>query len=118
MLRTADSLADLGRAVKRANVSLLTVGSPLRQLYARRFPDVYQWVVDGMRNGTSGPLTAELGIRQWLNRWGSADYIGRWIWEPNAAQPSIDECIGAEAHTQYFEMDQAKIVKTLASLTS
>lgn len=111
-----DPLAELGGALADADVSLLTVGCPLRQLYARRFPDLYQWVVADLGNGRFGPDYAELGIKHWLNRWGAADYVGRWLWEKGSGPDNGDDNIGADAHTHYFETAQTKVVVALQSL--
>jgi hypothetical protein len=60
-------------------INLLTVGSPLRQLYAARFPGLYGWVLKN--NGdTFGPLASDLGIERWMNGFCSGDYVGRWLW--------------------------------------
>jgi hypothetical protein len=60
-------------------ISLMTVGSPLRQLYAARFPGLYGWVLKN--NGdTFGPLASDLGIERWMNGFCSGDYVGRWLW--------------------------------------
>lgn len=118
----SDRLAKLGAALRNADLSLLTVGCPLRQLYARRFPDLYHWVVAGGPDGTSGPDRAGLGLQAWVNRWGAGDYVGRWLWErggrpvdePGPASP--DQCVGAFAHLRYFEPDQSAIIATLRRL--
>ena len=111
-----DRLAQLGLALENADVSLLTVGCPLRQLYARRFPDLYHWVVADLGDGTTGPDHTELGIKCWLNRWGAADYVGRWLWEHSGAPIDTDKCTGADAHTHYFEENQTMVVAALRSL--
>jgi hypothetical protein len=60
-------------------INLLTVGSPLRQLYAARFPGLYGWVLKN--NGdTFGPLASDLGVQRWMNGFCSGDYVGRWLW--------------------------------------
>ena len=71
-----------------AELRLLTVGSPLRQLYALRFPARYAWVLEpvqarGARPADRdwlGPQPHQLGVTQWSNLWGSGDYVGRWLW--------------------------------------
>jgi hypothetical protein len=61
------------------DLRLLTLGCPLRQLYAARFPTLYRWTVAGI-NGRYGPLAKELGANQWVNAYTSGDYVGRWLW--------------------------------------
>ncbi|HEX3139884.1 MAG TPA: hypothetical protein VHQ87_07505, partial [Rhizobacter sp.] len=41
-----DRLVQLGAQIGAKNIRLLTAGSPLRQLYALRFPCQYSWVLD------------------------------------------------------------------------
>jgi hypothetical protein len=124
---------------------LLTVGSPLRQLYALRFPALYPWVMDRVRHaaGTdwTGPQPHELGLQRWSNLWGSGDYVGRWLWaagdgtrpaplqvdaarydgESQQGQDAKgrawkDRCIGADAHTHYFELEQRLVAEELLAL--
>jgi hypothetical protein len=60
-------------------ISLLTLGCPLRQLYAARFPGLYAWVL--ARNGDMfGPRAADIGVQRWMNAFCSGDYVGRWLW--------------------------------------
>lgn len=61
------------------DIQLLTVGSPLRQLYAARFPFLYRWSIKRIER-TSGPTPADIGVRRWLNAFCSGDYVGRWLW--------------------------------------
>ncbi len=76
-------------------VSLLTLGCPLRQLYAARFPGLYAWVL--ARNGpVFGPLAADIGVQRWMNGFCSGDYVGRWLWsraghEGPLAHPTISD---------------------------
>jgi hypothetical protein len=72
-----------------------TMGSPLRQLLDRFFPNLYQWICsvpedsgpspETMRPGDaiaphSPPLPDELRLTQWANFYRSGDYIGRALW--------------------------------------
>ena len=60
-------------------ISLLTLGCPLRQLYAARFPGLYAWVL--ARNGNLfGPRAHDVGVQRWMNAFCSGDYVGRWLW--------------------------------------
>ena len=60
-------------------VNLLTLGCPLRQLYAARFPTLYRWVI-ARRGEVTGPLAADVGVARWVNAFCSGDYVGRWLW--------------------------------------
>jgi len=126
---------------------LLTVGSPLRQLYALRFPALYPWVMAGVRGADDsawvGPQPHELGLQRWSNLWGSGDYVGRWLWsKPDASLPRPlqvnpasydgfrhqgqdaqgrhwkDGCIGADAHTHYFDLEQRQVAAELLDLAT
>ncbi len=118
--------ADLLRLLKttqwqdKLNIRLFTLGSPLRQLYAERFPDLYGWVTH-----LGGPEPGRLhGVTYWLNGYRSGDYVGRALWEDLiatqrfAAGPAPQDfvptdlrtkklygefCVGAGAHTHYFD---------------
>lgn len=123
--RPRDALAELDAALRDLQVDLLTVGCPLRQLYAQRFPAQYGWA--------STPDPAQLGVRRWFNAWGAADYVGRWLWSSGGPlpldvsdqafdRPVIDAadrrdlCIGPDAHTHYFEPEQAGVRELLMAL--
>ena len=107
-------------------VSLITVGSPLRDLYAKRFPLLYRWL--GTREkgfAHAGPAASELGLREWVNACRSGDYVGRFIWTSPDEQECYrvapldadgrvhalrsgdrtEFCLGAGAHTHYFSND-------------
>ena len=130
-----DPWVRLGRELAALRIRLLTVGSPLRQLYALRFPILYDWVL-ARQDGAQGPAPAALGVAHWINLWGSGDYIGRWLWaaesdvHPQALQrpgddygttPRTgadwqDECLGTDAHTHYFELQQTAVTRALVGL--
>ena len=120
-----DPLAELGAALADVKIDLLTVGCPLRQLYAQRFPAQYGWACT--------PEPAQLGVGRWFNAWGAADYVGRWLWSSGGPlpldvstgaydQPVVhaadrrDVCIGPTAHTHYFEPEQAAVRALLMEL--
>ena len=106
-------------------VALVTVGSPLRDLYAERFPLLYRWM--GSREAgfeNAAPAAADLGAVEWVNACRSGDYVGRYIWTPGkgaafgvavvapdgtveAARASdrTEFCLGAGGHTHYFSDD-------------
>ena len=67
------------RARLGADIRLLTMGSPLRQLYAARFPSLYPWVL-GASDWGNGPTAESIGVERWANAFTSGDYVGRWLW--------------------------------------
>jgi hypothetical protein len=71
------------QALKR--VRLLTLGCPLRQLYAARFPTLYSWVLKPQSDGDKkpsrcGPRAEDIGVERWFNAFCAGDYVGRWLW--------------------------------------
>jgi len=120
-------------------VALVTVGSPLRDLYAERFPLLYQWM--GSREAgfaDAGPAAADLGATEWVNACRSGDYVGRFIWTPDtdaarfgvamvgpdgrvAAQRAGDRtefCLGAGGHTHYFSNDAVALAVEIERLVA
>ena len=130
-----------------SDVRLLTLGCPLRQLYAARFPSLYGWVLAAHETG-NGPRAADIGVERWANAFTSGDYVGRWLWSsprshgdaigrpmvdsvhppafgrtdaystfepmppafhPFATARELEVCLGAGAHTHYFEADQRDV---------
>lgn len=104
--------ADLLRMLRAGAVSLsqphpeiclLTAGSPLRQLYMARFPDLYGWI--------DKISATDLGVRMWVNAYRCGDYVGRNLWDGgpasnpplNCNSPQIDISLGLGAHTHYFD---------------
>ena len=71
-------------------ISLLTLGCPLRQLYAARFPTLYRWVI-ARHDAISGPLAHDIGVERWVNGFCSGDYVGRWLWSDS---PKDDDPVG------------------------
>jgi hypothetical protein len=105
-------------------ISLVTVGSPLRDLYAARFPLLYQWMDSNAAGfATAGPSASEIGAVEWVNACRSGDYVGRFLWTPaghayriaavgadgkveaERAGDRTEFCLGAGAHTHYFSDD-------------
>jgi hypothetical protein len=105
-------------------IALVTVGSPLRDLYAEHFPLLYRWM--GSNAGgfaTAGPRASDIGAAAWVNAFRSGDYVGRWVWTPPGqpyrialvgadgrveaarAGDRTEFCLGAGAHTHYFSND-------------
>lgn len=96
-------------------IYLFTMGSPLRQLYAQRFPHLYGWTSD-KSHGKRGPVASELGIKRWVNVYRSGDYVGRRLWGTELTDaagfspsefPGVghegEACIGPGAHTHYWD---------------
>jgi hypothetical protein len=139
------SVPTLRRWLDAVQPCLLTMGSPLRQLYALRFPALYAWPVNDIQDrshpGWTGPRPSELGLRHWSNLWASGDYVGRWLWAapgPRTPQPlEVDDmrysgdvhrgcdaqgatwrdaCLGLDAHTHYFDVDKADVRAELLAL--
>ena len=119
-------------------VALLTAGCPLRQLYAKRFPDLYEWVL-GTHDQRSGPVAMDVGASRWINVYTSGDYVGRWLWcDPPPAvelvrgkstlydmahskitvEAEMDVCLGSGAHTHYFESSQRMVARCIDSLVA
>jgi len=105
-------------------IALVTVGSPLRDLYAAHFPLLYRWMganADGF--ATARPSASEIGAVEWVNAYRSGDYVGRRVWglpgqpypiarvgadgrvEAERAGDRTEFCLGAGAHTHYFSND-------------
>lgn len=89
-------------------IDLLTFGSPLRQLYAARFPALYGWVV----NLAHDQARRQARLCSWTNGYGSGDYVGRNLWsndttaqpwQPGRTDDPDEFCTGALAHTHYFD---------------
>ncbi len=104
----------------KLNVDLLTMGSPLRQLYASSFPDLFAWTYLTRPEGETEPgrgFCNTLGVRRWWNVFRSGDYVGRALWQyggkrsayepgkwvPQGEKESCREkCLGPGAHTHYW----------------
>jgi hypothetical protein len=115
-----------------ARVRLITMGSPLRQLYAENFPHLYRWVDDSddlvekqadprksLPLAKRSPDPGSLGVGAWVNLYTTGDYVGRslwrsdqWrnVWQPEPFRPGRhsgdegrkDRCLGAGTHTHYW----------------
>jgi hypothetical protein len=113
------------------HLTLFTMGCPLRDLYGLRFPRLYSWTRDSgnpvmkelpsdlERDPQRVPAPLDLyAVKRWVNAYRSGDYIGRFLWrtdecnyrwDPNPEKTSTDGavrrefCIGAGAHTHYWD---------------
>lgn len=96
-------------------IDLLTVGAPIRQLYAARFPAIYGWA--------NLPDPAAAGLASWRNGYGSGDYVGRNLWPDTGQDPwtpgpvgAQEFCTGALAHTRYFDRYSRDVADAIAGL--
>ena len=124
LLKKNSELADQVFGERRPRIRLVTAGSPLRQLYARRFPHEYAWV-EG--DAGSGPDLADFpGVERWLNLYNSGDYVGRALWangpeepwDPRISplgpnEPTRDLLLGLGAHTHYFDGDDPRVFQAI-----
>jgi hypothetical protein len=112
-------------------MSLITLGSPLRQLYTVRFPWLYDWA-GFTSNEAVQDLKAPPQIVAWTNAYGAGDYIGRNLWHPSngafnparTSKPVTQEegeirrefCLGAMAHVHYWDWRNFPVAQELDSL--
>jgi hypothetical protein len=137
LLRYLNAQARLPDIVGTLPVALVTVGSPLRNLYAERFPLLYRWMGPRDAGPASAGLTAfaaarpaaqDLGATEWVNAYRSGDYIGRFIWTTDSeanfdskarrAGDRTEFCLGAGAHTHYFSDDAVALAVEIERLVS
>jgi hypothetical protein len=118
-------------------IALVTLGSPLRDLYAERFPLLYQWMGSNDAGfASAAPSAADLGATEWVNACRSGDYVGRFIWtspgdaarfriavvgsdgkvEAQRAGDRTEFCLGAGGHTHYFNNDAAALAVEIERL--
>ncbi len=118
-------------------LSLVTVGSPLRDLYAAMFPFLYRWMGPQPASfADSAPEPSEVHVGQWVNAYRAGDYVGRSIWTSpdetamfRVATVSADGevlastnghrtefCLGAGAHTHYFNNDAIALAVAIDAL--
>jgi hypothetical protein len=113
----------------RIPVTLFTMGSPLRALYGRRFPRLYAWAHHEDEPGPRRPDPDALGLAHWVNAYRSGDYIGRYLWRDSScadnwqvstetinSPKSREFCIGAGAHTHYWDETAPAIARQLDEL--
>lgn len=122
---------------------LFTMGSPLRQMYAKAFPYLYGWMGDATAPQpavpyiipNAEPRPQDLSVEKWANAYCTGDYVGREIWldERHAhlhVRPAggalhvaddgvgsrIQFCAGAGAHTHYWDVTQDDVGQHLAAM--
>jgi hypothetical protein len=128
LLRYLHAQGRLREVAGKVRLALVTVGSPLRDLYAERFPLLYRWM--GSRDAgfaQAAPAAAELGLAEWVNACRSGDYVGRFIWssdrhaasfgpEVRRAGDRTEFCLGAGGHTHYFSDDAVALAAEIERL--
>ncbi len=114
----------LSEIVGSIPIALVTVGSPLRDLYAEHFPLLYGWIDWSAASfAAAKPSASDIGAVEWVNACRSGDYVGRFLWTPpgdgyriarlgpdgtveaERAGDRTEFCLGAGAHTHYFSND-------------
>jgi hypothetical protein len=136
----------LAKLAESNNVSLFTMGSPLRQLYSYAFPHLYRWAIHESASAETAlalPPQANpspqdlLGVRTWVNTFRSGDYVGRYLWRSDrdtdqwlrvnleAPTQNISEtldhtrrefCLGAGAHTHYWDKTAPEVAQEIDRL--
>src|SRR5262245_15714469 len=82
-------------------LSLVTVGSPLRDLYAERFPLLYGWMGSTASGfAAAGPSASDVGAVEWVNACRSGDYVGRFLWTPAGRRPYRIALVGADGKVE------------------
>jgi hypothetical protein len=118
-------------------VHFFTMGSPLRQLYARAFSPLYEWMdpdaTTAQSTMTIGPQAKpdpdDLGVVRWVNAFRTGDYVGRHLWcnrtgdavyayrtDSDPPGRRRESCIGEGAHTHYWDRNGQEIAWTLDKL--
>jgi hypothetical protein len=114
---------------------LFTMGSPLRQIYAQTFPQLYGWISGAAaERAMTSPDPTTLTLEQWANVYCSGDYVGRNLWvagedrlwvraRPVPASvadgkvlPRVEFCAGAGAHTHYWDVHGTDVAAYLKSI--
>jgi hypothetical protein len=126
--------ADYDKSLQRLHeipVLLFTMGCPLRALYGERFPRLYEWAYHADGPDPRQPDPAMLQVRTWTNAYRSGDYIGRYLWRDAACVDNwnpnsnavlqqnggrIEFCIGAGAHTHYWDKTAPLVAQELDAL--
>lgn len=127
-------LAPLAGDKPAVPIYLVTMGSPLRQIYGQRFPDIYQWVggaCDPQQHPATPYTSKLLGVKAWINLYRSGDYVGRSLWrtpdqlgdiydprvpEVNGGERRGEVCIGAGAHTHYWDESAESVALALDAI--
>ncbi|MFN0039065.1 MAG: hypothetical protein ACKVP2_06110 [Burkholderiales bacterium] len=139
LLRYLHVQGRLQAVVGTAPIALVTAGSPLRDLYAARFPLLYRWMGQNPTDfATAAPAASDIGAMEWVNTCRSGDYVGRHLWTPSSdgaryciaaigengkvqAQRAGDRaefCLGAGGHTHYFDPDAVTLAAEIDRLVT
>lgn len=88
-------------------IQFMTFGSPLRQLHAARFPDLFAWV-------TQGPKVCDLwNTGSWTHAYRPGDYIGRELWgDPGTGCEQHELDPGAHCH--YLSADASEVARLVS----
>ena len=125
LLRYLGVTRRLDEFARQTPLSLVTVGSPLRDLYAAMFPFLYRWMGPQPTSfADSAPEPGEVHVGQWVNAYRAGDYVGarsglagrngnvprcnrfgRWRSARVHQRSSYRVLSGAGAHTHYFNND-------------
>jgi hypothetical protein len=126
----ADPAAAVIDRLRARGLHLLTMGSPLRQLYHLRFPHLYGWVAEA-------DITT-LEVASWTNLYRTGDFIGRALWPGDDAStyapgerpggvrrevsgrtlPSAcrDVCLGSGGHNRYWDSSAPEVALAIDRL--
>jgi hypothetical protein len=115
-------------------ISLFTMGAPIHQLYSHAFPHLYHWAAHYDRpqpnRASDRPNPSELGVYQWVNAYGSGDYVGRHLWGrsdqmfnageklPSGHPGCYEFCLSDGAHTHYWDGTRRQLAETIQRLVS
>jgi hypothetical protein len=125
---------DLVLGDRKIPISLFTMGAPIHQLYSHAFPHLYHWAAHydkpSANRISDRPHPQELGVNQWVNAYGSGDYVGRHLWGrsdqmfnageqlPSGHPGCYEFCLSDGAHTHYWDGTRAQLAATIQELVS
>lgn len=111
-LDPSDRAAAVIERLRSRELHLLTMGTPVRQLYALRFPHLYGWI--SQANATN------LGVSSWLNFYRTGDFVGRAVWEQSATRGPEgggrlegDYCLGSGGHNRYWDSSAPEVARAI-----
>lgn len=100
-------------------IHLMTMGCPLRQLYSRAFPSLYDWTRLAVEMAPE-----KIGLERWVNLYRSGDYVGRALIRPSDSPNTFgkepltcgkfeERCLGEGAHVHYWDRNARDVAKEL-----
>jgi hypothetical protein len=129
---TADVLRFLQRdpaCFQLPPLRLFTMGAPIHQLYSFSFPHLYGWAAHydepSADRTCDYPQPQALGVQQWVNAYGSGDYVGRYLWGRDRQMYQADQryrtghencfefCLSEGAHTHYWDGTSPQVGTTI-----